>query len=115
VIAIPGLRHVQVPIVQLVVPTEIVTHVQVPVRHQIEENAVTVQGIHDHLQIVPIARHVRTVTDQNVVMIVVQLVIARHVRTVTDQNVVMIVVHQVIVQPVAHMVTAIHDDVIDRD
>jgi hypothetical protein len=44
--------HDQVLIVQRVVPTEIVTHVQVPV--QIEENAVTVHAIHDQVLIVEI-------------------------------------------------------------
>jgi len=56
------------------------TVTEIPVRHRVHlligENVVTAHVIHDHLQIVPIVRHVLMVIDQNAVMIVVQVPIA---------------------------------------
>jgi hypothetical protein len=75
--------HAQVLTDQQVVHT--VT--EIPVRHRVHlligENVVTAHVIHDHLQIVPIVRHVLMVIDQNAVMIVVHRVIVRHVLMAT--------------------------------
>jgi hypothetical protein len=72
---------VQLVIAQPVVPTEIVTHVQVHVHLQIAGSAVTVHVIHDQ---VPIVRHVHTEIAQSVVTIVVQVpIVQRVVHTVT--------------------------------
>jgi hypothetical protein len=77
--------HVQVQIVPIVHPvhTEIETHVHLHDQVLIGENVVTAHVIHDHLQIVPIVRHVLMVIDQNAVMIVVHRVIVRHVLMAT--------------------------------
>jgi hypothetical protein len=86
---------------QQVVHTETEIPVQAHARLQIAESAVTVHVIHvqvhGHLQIV---QHVRTVIDQNVVVIAVLQVI--------DQNVAMNVAQVPIVQPVAPTEIAIH-------
>jgi hypothetical protein len=128
--------HVQVQIVPIVHPvhTEIETHVHLHDQVLIGENVVTAHVIHDHLQIVPIVRHVLMVIDQNAVMIVVQVPIDQqvvrmviaipvqvpvhlpivvivqlvvHTETATRVHL-QIVVRRVIDQPVAHTETAIH-------
>ncbi len=71
---------VHLVIAQQVVPMETATHVRHHAQVLIVANAVTVQEIHDHLQIAPIVHLVLTVTDPSVVMIVVH--------QVTDQQVV---------------------------
>ena len=75
--------HAQVPVhLPIVVTDQQVVHTvtEIPVRHRVHlligENVVTAHVIHDHLQIVPIVRHVLMVIDQNAVMIVVQVPIA---------------------------------------
>jgi hypothetical protein len=79
---------------------EIETHVQVPVRHQIAVSAVTVQEIHDHLQI---AHPVHTVTDQNVAMIVVRRVIVQRVVHMEIETHVQVHVRHQIVPIVRHV------------
>jgi hypothetical protein len=92
-------------IVQQVAHMETETHVQVPVRHQIAVSAVTVQEIHDHLQIV---HPVHTVTDQNVAMIVVRrMIVQLVVHTVTEIRVQVPVRHP-IAQQVVHTETETH-------
>jgi hypothetical protein len=61
----------------LLIAANVVTAHATRVHLQIVANAVTVQEIHDHHQIVPIVHRAHTVTDQNVVTIVVQVLIAQ--------------------------------------
>jgi hypothetical protein len=98
-------------IVQPVVRTEIVTRVHRHVQVPIVANAVTVQEIHDHLQIVPIVRHVLMVIDQNAVMIVVQVPIDQQVVRMVIAIPVQVPVHLPIVvtdQQVVHTETETH-------
>jgi len=90
------------------------TVTEIPVRHRVHlligENVVTAHVIHDHLQIVPIVRHVLMVIDQNAVMIVVQVPIDQQVVRMVIAIPVQVPVHLpivVIVQLVAHMVIVI--------
>jgi hypothetical protein len=81
------------------------TETEIPVRHRVHrligENVVTAHVIHDHLQIVPIVRHVLMAIAQNVVMIVVRQVIAQlvvHTETEIHDR------HQTVVQvPIVHV------------
>jgi hypothetical protein len=89
------------------------TVTEIPVRHRVHlligENVVTAHVIHDHLQIVPIVRHVLMVIDQNAVMIVVQVPIDQQVVRMVIAIPVQVPVHLpivVIVQLVVHTETA---------
>jgi len=90
------------------------TVTEIPVRHRVHlligENVVTAHVIHDHLQIVPIVRHVLMVIDQNAVMIVVQVPIDQQVVRMVIAIPVQVPVHLpivVIVQLVVHTETEI--------
>jgi hypothetical protein len=89
VIVTPVRHRVQVQIVASAVTVRAI-HVQVLVRLRIAESAVTVQEIHDHLQIVPIVRHVAQRVDRQI-----DAIALRHVATQ-------------IVQPVVPMETVTH-------
>jgi hypothetical protein len=103
--------HAQVPIVQIVHPvhTEIAilvrAHVRLPIDQRVARMAIVIHARH-RAQVL-IAENAVTVHAIPVQVLIVPIV--HHGRTVTDQNVVTIVVHQVIVQPVVHTVTATHD------
>jgi hypothetical protein len=106
----------QVPVhLPIVVTDQQVVHTvtEIPVRHRVHlligENVVTAHVIHDHLQIVPIVRHVLMVIDQNAVMIVVQVPIDQQVVRMVIAIPVQVPVHLpivVIVQLVVHTETA---------
>jgi hypothetical protein len=108
--------HARVPVhLPIVVTDQQVVHTvtEIPVRHRVHrligENVVTAHVIHDHLQIVPIVRHVLMAIDQNAVMIVVQVPIDQQVVRMGIAIPVQVPVHLPIVHAEKiHMVAIVH-------